>query len=79
MERQSKYLMMPRRVEVHSVLIVEIYAEWVKPQKRTAKDAILYLHGGGYTMGSCNSYRAYAVRIAVLPATRSAEQLPIST
>jgi len=64
-ERQSKYLIMPRRVEVQPVLIDDIYAEWVQPPKKTAKGAILFLHGGGYTMGSCNSHRAFAARIAI--------------
>jgi acetyl esterase/lipase len=28
--------------------------------------AVLYLHGGGYTMGSCNTHRALGARLAVV-------------
>jgi monoterpene epsilon-lactone hydrolase len=65
MERQSKYLMMPPKVEVEPFFIGDIYVEWIKLQKSNANGAILYLHGGGYTMGSCNTHRALAARIAV--------------
>jgi monoterpene epsilon-lactone hydrolase len=40
-------------------------AEWVRPAVVTAPDAcMLYLHGGGYVIGSCNTHRALASHLA---------------
>src|SRR5262245_42855909 len=30
---------------------------WVRPARESAKQAILFLHGGGYVMGSASAYR----------------------
>jgi monoterpene epsilon-lactone hydrolase len=65
MERQGKLSLMPSEVDVEPVSIGEMYAEWVKPDKVGNDHAILYLHGGGYTMGSCNTHRSLASRIAL--------------
>lgn len=63
-DRQSRFILMPRRVKVEPVRIGELYAEWLLPSGIAKDDVILYLHGGGYTMGSCKSHRALASRIA---------------
>jgi acetyl esterase/lipase len=65
MERQGKFSFMPSKVDVQPVSIGGMYAEWVKPDKVENDRAILYLHGGGYTMGSCNTHRSLASRIAL--------------
>jgi acetyl esterase/lipase len=40
-------------------------AEWVRPATVAAPDAcILYLHGGGYVIGSCNTHRPLASHLA---------------
>jgi epsilon-lactone hydrolase len=40
-------------------------AEWVRPEVNVAPDAcVLYLHGGGYAIGSCNTHRALASHLA---------------
>jgi monoterpene epsilon-lactone hydrolase len=40
-------------------------AEWVSPATIAAPDAcILYLHGGGYVIGSCNTHRPLASHLA---------------
>jgi acetyl esterase/lipase len=39
--------------------------EWVRPAAVVAPDAcVLYLHGGGYVIGSCNTHRAMASHLA---------------
>ena len=39
--------------------------EWVRPAAVVAADAcVLYLHGGGYVIGSCNTHRAMASHLA---------------
>ena len=65
MEKQTKYLIMPANVEVKPVSIGDMYAEWLKPDRVGNDRAVLYLHGGGYTMGSCSTHRALAARIAL--------------
>jgi monoterpene epsilon-lactone hydrolase len=40
-------------------------SEWVRPAALAAGDAcILYLHGGGYVIGSCNTHRPLASHLA---------------
>ncbi len=41
-----------------------VSAEWIVPPGVIGDRVILYLHGGGYTMGSINSHRAMIARIA---------------
>ncbi len=64
MEGQGQRARMPPRVEVESVTVGSMYAEWLRPREAEPESAILYLHGGGYTMGSCDTHRALAARIA---------------
>jgi monoterpene epsilon-lactone hydrolase len=69
LERQGKLAIMPSKVEVQPVSVGEMYAEWLRPFEAKDDQAILYLHGGGYTMGSCNTHRALASRIALVGQT----------
>jgi monoterpene epsilon-lactone hydrolase len=64
-ERQSKFALMPSKVRIQPISIGDMYAEWIRPRKVRNDRAILYLHGGGYTMGSCNTHRALAAWISV--------------
>lgn len=64
LERQGRHAKMPREVDVQQTSIGPMYAEWLRPDEAQADRAILYLHGGSYTMGSCNTHRALAARIA---------------
>jgi monoterpene epsilon-lactone hydrolase len=64
-ERQSKILIMPSKVDVQTFSIGDIYAEWIRSHLSSNDCAILYLHGGGYTMGSCNTHRTLAARISL--------------
>lgn len=41
-----------------------VQAEWIVPPNAAADRVILYLHGGGYVMGSINTHRAMIARIA---------------
>ena len=63
-ELQSKLCIMPIKVSVQPTSIGNMYAEWIKPAHTSMDRAILYLHGGGYTMGSCNTHRALAARLS---------------
>jgi len=41
-----------------------VKAEWVSAPESDRSKAILYLHGGGYVMGSLNTNRAFASRLS---------------
>ena len=69
METLSKSYIMPPKVDIHSIFIGEMYTEWLRPSKVKHDRAILYLHGGGYTMGSCNTHRSLAAWISVASQT----------
>jgi monoterpene epsilon-lactone hydrolase len=64
LERQARHARVPGEVQVQATSIGPIYAEWLRPRNAASNAALLYLHGGGYTMGSCNTHRALAARIA---------------
>jgi monoterpene epsilon-lactone hydrolase len=64
MERQGQRARMPPGVHVEATAIGPMHAEWLRPGEARPDEALLYLHGGGYTMGSCNTHRALVARIA---------------
>jgi monoterpene epsilon-lactone hydrolase len=42
-----------------------VAAEWIEPAERDAGRVLLYLHGGGYVLGSVQSHRPMIERLAV--------------
>jgi len=68
-ERQSRFAMMPANIEVRPVSIGGMYAEKISHHQASNPGAILYLHGGGYTMGSCHTHRALAARVSAASRT----------
>ncbi|MGH9207301.1 MAG: hypothetical protein ACRD1G_12180, partial [Acidimicrobiales bacterium] len=40
-------------------------AEWLSPEEPDGEAVVLYLHGGGYCIGSLDTHRSLAGRIAV--------------
>jgi monoterpene epsilon-lactone hydrolase len=51
----------PRRVGVRPA--VGLAGDWLRPEGAT-RGALLYLHGGGYVVGSARSHRSLAARLA---------------
>jgi epsilon-lactone hydrolase len=49
---------------VEPVDIDSLYSEWIIPPDAMPQRTILYLHGGGYEVGSCASHRALVSYIA---------------
>jgi acetyl esterase/lipase len=83
LEDGARNLPMPPNVEVQQTTVGNIAAEWLRPVGTTDNRAVLYLHGGAYTMGSCTTHRALASRIAIasqtpalLPEFRLAPEYP---
>lgn len=57
-------------VSCQKVDVDGLAAEWLSPEGAPADAAVLYLHGGAYTVGSCDSHRALASHIAQASQTR---------
>jgi monoterpene epsilon-lactone hydrolase len=64
MARQVRFLKMPGGVGVQPLTIGSLPAEWIRPPGEPLDGAVLYLHGGGYTMGSIDTHRVLAGHIA---------------
>ncbi|HKZ86966.1 MAG TPA: alpha/beta hydrolase [Anaerolineae bacterium] len=65
LENQGKRAPMPRNVDVQPIAMGDLPAEWLCPVGMNDNRAVLYLHGGGYTMGSRRTHRALGARIAI--------------
>jgi monoterpene epsilon-lactone hydrolase len=69
LEKWAKYMLMPRNVAVEPIAIGELPAEWLRPIGVKDDRVVVYLHGGGYTLGSCNTHRALGARLALTSQT----------
>ena len=64
-ERAEKVFPTPPEVKVESVAAPARPAEWLRPPAAVAGRVVLYLHGGGYVIGSPRSHRHLAAAIAL--------------
>jgi acetyl esterase/lipase len=62
MEKVSEHV--AKDVKCEPVTAGGVKAEWIVPPNAENDRVILYLHGGGYVMGSINTHRAMIARIA---------------
>ena len=63
-ERVSNLSKFPRFVKKQEIEYANCEASWFTPDGYGKSKNILYLHGGGYVMGSVNTHRALIARIA---------------
>jgi len=63
-ERAEKAFPTPAEVKVERVSAPVAPAEWLRPPGAMAGRVVLYLHGGGYVIGSPRSHRHLAAAIA---------------
>lgn len=54
----------PRTVRVENTTLGGVHAERLTPAETDRDVTLLYLHGGGYTVGSARTHRAIAARLA---------------
>ncbi|MEW6092462.1 MAG: alpha/beta hydrolase, partial [Chloroflexota bacterium] len=54
----------PRGVTTRPISASGVPAEWIEPAEADPARMILYLHGGGYVIGSIATHRGLAGRIA---------------
>ena len=64
-ERAEKVFPTPPEVKVERVSAPVAPAEWLRPPGAAAGRVVLYLHGGGYVIGSPRSHRHLAAAVAV--------------
>jgi monoterpene epsilon-lactone hydrolase len=64
-DRAEKAFSIPPDMRVESVSAPVASAEWLRPSPARDDTAVLYLHGGGYVIGSPRSHRHLAAAIAI--------------
>jgi len=69
-EAARRGIRLPRQARSRGVEVCGREAEWVEPAGGEPGRSILYLHGGGYVMGSINTHRGLAGRIALAAQAR---------
>ncbi len=71
MEWFTSFLGYPKkRMKYEALKVGEMDAEWSIPDNLSNTWVILYLHGGGYAMGSIKSHRPLVTRIALASGSR---------
>jgi len=63
-ERAERVFPIPPEIKVEQVSAPTAPAEWLRPPGAVAGRIVLYLHGGGYVIGSPRSHRHLAAAIA---------------
>jgi acetyl esterase/lipase len=65
MEAGALFQFMPWHVHLESLKIDNrLEAEWLRPREAHATRVLLYLHGGGYVLGSLNTHRSMVGSLA---------------
>ncbi len=54
---------LPEDVEIEPINVGEMNCEWIRPKSAEKSAALLYLHGGGYVIGSIATHRELVARI----------------
>ena len=67
----GKFVPVASGVDVASTVIAGLDAEWLVPRDAPEDSALLYLHGGAYVLGSCDSHRHLVSHIARAAKTRA--------
>lgn len=62
-EKTSKLFgKLPDQIEISPITIDGLSAEWILPPHAKKDKVILYFHGGGYVMGSCQAHRSIVAK-----------------
>jgi epsilon-lactone hydrolase len=71
MEELTQAAPLPEGVRATAVEAGSVPSEWVEATGTHPRGTILYLHGGGYTIGSVRTHRAHASRLALATGARA--------
>jgi len=58
----------PRSTRYENVTIADVPVERVRPPQAATNGTLIYLHGGGYALGSAKGYRGLAAHLAAAAA-----------
>ncbi|MCB2409010.1 alpha/beta hydrolase fold domain-containing protein [Hymenobacter lucidus] len=64
LEVGSLFQFLPWGVHLESIRLEGMAAEWIRPEKANPRRVLLYLHGGGYVLGSLNTHRSLVGTLA---------------
>ena len=70
-EEQASQLPIAENVSCEPLSVDGIPAEWIVPDEASDQAVLLYLHGGGYCIGSINTHRGMVSHIAKAAKTRA--------
>lgn len=70
-ENLAKLSILPSRTDVQPVHVGDVPAEWISVGNTSEEGAVLYLHGGAYTIGSPRTHRDIAARISKAAGVRA--------
>ncbi len=70
-ENLAKLSILPSRTDVQPVHVGDVPAEWISVGTTSEEGAVLYLHGGAYTIGSPRTHRDIAARISKAAGVRT--------
>jgi acetyl esterase/lipase len=63
-DKVTAKMKMPKDVKTEKFKIDNINAEWIIPDKPGEGKVLLYIHGGGFISGSCNTHRMHVAKFA---------------
>jgi acetyl esterase/lipase len=69
-EAMGAKTVLPESIKVEPLTAGGVPAEWVFSSKSASDRVVLYLHGGGQVMGSCNTHRGLASDLALASSVR---------
>jgi len=70
-EEQASQLPVAENVSCEPLSVAGIPAEWIVPAETPERSVLLYLHGGGYCIGSINTHRGMVSHIAMAAETKT--------
>ncbi len=70
-ENTGRMIKPPRHIRTQPIIGGGLLGEWIEPHDSDTSPTILYLHGGGYAMGSPDTHRVMAARIAIASRARA--------
>jgi epsilon-lactone hydrolase len=70
LERLFSVSKIPKGVKFQKVQIDGLHAEWIVPKNLKNNGVVLYLHGGGYMLGSISTHSPLMARIALASKTK---------
>jgi acetyl esterase/lipase len=67
----TRFARVPADIQVTRVMAGPVRAEWIEPAGAQFHRVIVYLHGGGYVMGSLDTHRNLVARLATAAGARA--------